>query len=135
MKTLASALLIAAAVFVSGCSAPEMIDRTQPNYIKKEDLLTGTWYFKESVVDVAKTSPAATIGYGGSIDKIRWEIHEDLLVGYRSYEFIPGIDPRVDREKSTIGHVVFKDTDNYQMTCMNCHIILCLAAMGGALLS
>jgi hypothetical protein len=28
------------------------------------------------------------------------------------------------------GHVVFKDTDNYQMTCMNCHIILCVAAMG-----
>ena len=30
----------------------------------------------------------------------------------------------------TSGHVVFNNTDNYQMTCMNCHIVLCVAAMG-----
>jgi hypothetical protein len=109
MKKLTSQLLIAAAVVISGCSAPELIDRTQPNYVKKADLLSGTWYIKESIIDVPKTSNAATIGYGGNLEKIRWEIHEDMLVGYRSYEFIPGIDPRIDQEKSKIGAVVFKD--------------------------
>ena len=114
MKTYSASLLVAVAVVVSGCSTPELIDRTMPNYVKKADLLTGTWYIKESVIDVPKTSGASTIGYGGAIEKVRWEIHEDMLVGYRTYEFIPGLDPNIDREKSKIGAVVFKDGRPYK---------------------
>jgi hypothetical protein len=114
MKTYSASLLVAVAVVVSGCSTPELIDRTMPNYTKKSELLTGTWYIKESVIDVPKTSGASTIGYGGNLEKIRWEIHEDLLVGYRTYEFIPGLDPNIDQEKSKIGAVVFKDGRPYK---------------------
>ena len=111
MKTYSASLLVAVAIVVSGCNSPEVIDRTQPNYTRKSDLLTGVWYIKEAVVEVPKTSPASTIGYGGGLEKIRWEIHEDMLVGYRSYEFIPGLDPSIDHEASKIGNVVLKKKD------------------------
>jgi len=54
------------------------------------------------------------MGFGGGLEKIRWEIHEDLVVGYRAYEYIPGIDPRVDPVASRIGHVVFKNGQPYK---------------------
>lgn len=114
MKTYSASLMVAVALIASGCAVPEVIDRTQPNYTKKSDLLTGTWYIKESIVDVPKTSAASTIGYGGALEKIRWEIHEDLLVGYRTYEFVPGLDPNIDQAKSKIGAVVFKDGRPYK---------------------
>lgn len=114
MKTYSASLLVAVAVVVSGCSTPELIDRTMPNYVKKSDLLTGSWYIKESVIEVPKTSSASTIGYGGNLEKVRWEIHEDLLVGYRTYEFIPGLDPNIDPVKSKIGKVVFRDGRAYK---------------------
>ena len=114
MKTYSASLLVAVAVIVSGCNTPELIDRTMPNYVTKADLLSGSWYIKESVIDVPKTSGASTICYGGALEKIRWEIHEDLLVGYRTYEFIPGLDPNVDSAKSKIGAIVYKDGRPYK---------------------
>ena len=116
MNRLFRAVLLASTALVAvGCGQPELIDRTQPNFVKKSDLLEGTWYIQESVIDAPKTpSGAATVGYGGRMEKIRWEVQEDLLVGYRSYEIVPGADPRVDREKSKLGKVVFRDGRAYQ---------------------
>jgi hypothetical protein len=42
-----SLLAACAAVVAVGCSQPELIDRTQPNYVKKSDLLDGQWYIKD----------------------------------------------------------------------------------------
>jgi hypothetical protein len=114
-RLLQSILATAVAMTVVACGQPQLIDRTQPNHIKKADLLEGTWYIKESIVDAPKTPTAtATIGYGGKMEKIRWEVQEDLLVAYRSYEIVPGADPRVDREKSSIGDVKFQDGRPYK---------------------
>ena len=86
-------LLVATALVAVGCGQPELIDRTQPNFIKKSDL-DGVWYIQESIIDAPKTpSGVTTVGYGGKMEKIRWEIQEDLLVGYRSYEIVPGRRP------------------------------------------
>lgn len=111
-----NALLGAAlAVGVLGCGQPELIDRTQPNFIKKADLLDGAWYIQETVVDTPKTPGAATVvGYSGKMEKIRWEIQEDMLVAYRSYEVVPGADPRVDRAASSRGDVKFLDGRPYK---------------------
>lgn len=110
-----TSLLAAAALVVSACAQPELIDRTQPNYINKKDLLEGTWYIQESIIDAPKTPGAGgTVGFGGKLEKIRWEVQEDLLVGYRSYEVVPGADPRVDRQKSKLGQVVFQDGRPYK---------------------
>ncbi len=98
---------------LAGCEQPELIDRTQPNYIKKSDL-DGVWYLKETVVDAPKTPSGTVIGYGGKLEKIRWEIQEDLLVAMRSYEIVPGADPRVDRANSSLGDVKFQDGKPYK---------------------
>lgn len=116
MNRLFRAVLLAATAFVAvGCGQPELIDRTGPNPIKKSELLEGTWYIQESIIDAPKTPGAsAVVGFGGKMEKIRWKIQEDLLVGYRSYEIVPGADPRVDREKSKLGKVIFKDGRPYE---------------------
>ena len=119
MNRLFRAVLFASAsvlaVSTMGCGQPELIDRTGPNYVKKTDLLDGTWYIQQSIIDAPKTpNGTGTIGVGGKMEKIRWEIQEDLLVAYRSYEIVPGADPRVDREKSKLGKVVFKDGRPYK---------------------
>lgn len=116
MNRLFRTMLAATATLVAvGCGQPELIDRTQPNFIKKSDLLDGTWYIQETIVDAPKTPTGfGVIGYGGKMEKIRWEIQEDMLVAYRSYEIVPGADPRVDREKSKIGDVRFVDGRPYK---------------------
>lgn len=115
MNTLFRSTVVVLAAFVAaGCSAPETIDRTQPNYVKKSDLTSGQWYFKQTIVDVPRTSPAATVGYGGGLEKLRWEVHEDRLIGYRTYERIPGLDPTVDRDNSRIGQVLHKNGKAYK---------------------
>ena len=50
----------------------------------------------------------------GLDDGVVVRLQEGLLVAYRTYESTPGIDPLVDREKSTIGHVVYKDGRPYR---------------------
>ena len=103
-------LACAAAVFAAyGCNSPPLVDRTTPDYTKKSDLLDGQWYFKESIVEVPSTSPVATAGEGGTLEKIRWEVQETQLVGYRTYENTPGRDPRIDLDKSRIGDIRFQD--------------------------
>jgi hypothetical protein len=97
------------AVVALGCGQPALVDRTQPNYVKKSDLLDGQWYIKQTIVDTPKTGAPTVVGGGGRMEKIRWEVQENLLVGYRSYEVVPGADPRVDPVKSRIGDVRFKD--------------------------
>lgn len=111
MKPLFRNILSAcAAVVAVGCAQPELVDRTQPNFVKKADLLDGQWYIKQTVVDVPKTPGAPTIvGAGSKLEKIRWEIQENMLVGYRTYEVVPGADPRVDPVKSKIGDVRLRD--------------------------
>ncbi len=111
MKPSFRTLFAAFTAFVAvGCSQPELIDRTQPNYVKKTDLLDGQWYIKETIVDLPKTPGApGVIGSGGKLEKIRWEVQENMLVGYRAYEVVPGADPRVDPVKSKIGDVRLRD--------------------------
>ena len=115
LKALQGALVASLVLLAIACGQPKIIDRTQPNFIKKSDLTSGTWYIHESVVDAPKTpSNAAVIGRDGELEKVRWEVQEDLLVAYRSYEVVAGADPRVDRAKSSIGHVVMQDGRAYK---------------------
>ncbi len=112
-------LMLAAATTVAllatACgNGPELIDRTQPNYVKKSELTQGTWYIQDTVVDVPPTSALTFIGYQAEMDKVRFEIQEDHLVAYRSYEYFPGSDPNVDRKNSTIGKVVTLDGRPYR---------------------
>ncbi len=105
-----AALMLAAA----GCNTPGLIDKTQPEYTKKADLLQGQWYYKNTIVGAPNTAVSTRVAFGGALEKIRWEIQENLLVGYRTYEPVPGRDPRIDLEGSRIGSVKFRDGSPYK---------------------
>jgi hypothetical protein len=86
----------AVAALVAGC-VTERPTRSyvQPNYLEK-DMFKGEWYLRQTVTDVPPTTAITFAGETFQMDKIRWEIQEKWLVGYRSYELIPGSDRHVD---------------------------------------
>ncbi|MEC9465944.1 MAG: zinc-dependent metalloprotease [Myxococcota bacterium] len=61
------------------------IDRTQPGKLKKSSI-EGEWYYRQTVIDVPYTSGVTFIGEQSLLERIRWEVSEDLLTAYRSYE-------------------------------------------------
>jgi uncharacterized protein DUF4953 len=89
---LRAAALLGAVVSGTGCAqSVGDIDRTQPDLISK-DHFDGQWFIRETVVDVPSTSPTSMVGDQGTIEEVVWDIQQDWLVGYRSYEQIPGLD-------------------------------------------
>lgn len=99
-RAFATSLVLAVA---AGC-APSVgtIDRTQPNGIAKSQF-SGLWYTKSTIIDAEPGASSAVDGYSSDMDKIRWEIREDLLVGYRSYEFIPYAEGLTDQGRDFFG--------------------------------
>ena len=91
-----------AAILAAGC-APSVgtIDRTQPNAIAK-DQFRGLWYYRSTITDSDPGSDAVD-GYASGMDKIRWEISEELLIGYRSYEFVPYAEGLTDEGRDFFG--------------------------------
>jgi YD repeat-containing protein len=71
------------------------IDRTQPNKLRKE-LFEGEWYVRQTIADVPAGNAFYFTGLSTEVEKIRWDINEDMLIGYRSYEFVPGTDQGAD---------------------------------------
>ena len=69
------------------------IDRTQPNKIKKSEL-EGEWYIRHTIVDVPPSVQSVFVGIASPMEKVRWEIQENFLVAYRSYESTPGYDEK-----------------------------------------
>jgi hypothetical protein len=65
------------------------IDRVQPNYHDK-DAFTGEWYARGLVVDKQYPHSMVFEGLEGDTDRIRWEITENRLLGFRSYAKVAG---------------------------------------------
>ncbi len=107
MKQMAKAVpWIALFGMLAGCAQDiGDINRVQANKIRKADLLGGTWYYRQTVVDVPPTSAFAIVGEQSKLEKIRWEIQEDLLIAYRTYELTPGADPAAAIDEN--GHTVY----------------------------
>ena len=90
---LRAAALLGALAMGTGCAQSiGDIDRTQPDLVEKKHFENGQWFIRETVVDVPPTSPTTMVGDMGDLEQIVWEIQQDWLVGYRSYEKIPGTD-------------------------------------------
>jgi hypothetical protein len=91
-------------LLVAACASEGDIDRTQPNKLPKS-LFQGTWYVRQTVIDVPATSTASFVGEGGGLrwaaaEKVVWEIQEKYLIAWRAYEEVPGINPTVDPASS-----------------------------------
>ena len=97
-------LLASTAILAGGLCQPELIDRTQPNYTKKSDLLDGQWYYKNTIVGSPKTrgrhAPSATAARSR---RSAGRFRRDLLVGYRTYESSPAATRASTLESSKIG--------------------------------
>ena len=68
----------------SGCAQDlGLIDRVQPGALDKK-LFQGEWYLQRTVADVPYTVGYTFIGEAEELERIRWQIHEDKRVAYRS---------------------------------------------------
>lgn len=87
---------------LAGCLGEgKTIDRTQPNALDKS-MFEGVWYYRAAVVEADRESGAVE-GITGNMDKLRWEIREKLLVGYRSYEYAPYTEGLTDEGRDFFG--------------------------------
>lgn len=89
MNTKIASALVLGGLFASACGDVKTIDRTQPNAIHKSQF-AGLWYHRATIIDSEPGGHSLTVdGYSSSLEKLRWDITEDMLIGYRSYEFVP----------------------------------------------
>lgn len=96
MKASKLGLALVAATLVgalasTGCGPAIDINRVAPNVVDKTTF-QGEWYFRSVVVDKQYHTAGAFIGQEGGLERIKWEITENALVAYRSYEKVPGTD-------------------------------------------
>ena len=96
MKTLPLVLLALAAcgALTSGCAQDvQDIDRTQPNRMLKSDLTRSDWFMAQTVVDVPTTTWMTFVGETSTMERVRWELREDMIVAYRVYPRLEGSAP------------------------------------------
>jgi hypothetical protein len=86
----------------TGCVEPATdINRVQPNYHSKE-IFKGEWYHRQTIVDKQYHVSYPFIGYEGGLDRIRWEVTQDRLIAFRSYEKVPGTEGADPGEQSVV---------------------------------
>ena len=90
LAAVVSLLGLAATGCLDGYVAP-LIDRTQPNIIEKSNL-DGEWYIRSVIVDKQFENSFPFIGWEGSLDRVRFEVTENDLIAFRSYERVPGAE-------------------------------------------
>lgn len=88
-----SVLTMIAGVFAAGCAQDVGdIDRTDDTpYFDKTDF-EGVWYARSTVVEVPGTVGHVFVGISTNMEKITWEITENRLIAYLSYDEYPGLD-------------------------------------------
>ncbi|MSP92152.1 MAG: hypothetical protein EXR79_10180 [Myxococcales bacterium] len=85
-------ILFAVLALAAACSQDVgLIDRSQPGALDKR-VFTGEWHYLRTVTDVPYTAGFTFIGEMEEMERVRWEIAEDRLIAYRSYDFIAGTD-------------------------------------------
>src|SRR5882762_9464640 len=88
-------ITLALAASVAACAGQGDIDRTQPDKVDKSLFfdLSGapkTWYYRETLVGFPPTASWGFEGLQDGLQKVRFEIQEKFLIGYRAYDYVPG---------------------------------------------
>ena len=81
--------------FVAACAGQGDIDRTQPDKVDKTIFLNldgspRTFYYRKTTVGVPPTSNYTFEGSMGDLLKVRFDILEKYIVGYRSFDYAVG---------------------------------------------
>lgn len=63
------------------------VDRTQPNRLKKS-IFEGEWFHQKTTFDVPYTAGFTFSGETSELERVRWEIQEEVLIAYRSYDLV-----------------------------------------------
>jgi hypothetical protein len=85
----------ALALLLGACAGQGDIDRTQPDKVDKSIFLNAdgsprTFYYRKTTVGAPPTSNYVFEGTMGDLQKVRFDILEKYLVGYRAYDYAPG---------------------------------------------
>ena len=87
-----TACVVVALVGSSACAKGVVdIDRTQPNKVAKS-IFVGEWFFRPTIVETDYNQGLLFEGLEGTLERIRWEIREDQLLAYRSWELLEGAE-------------------------------------------
>ncbi len=96
-----------AALLVACAEERPTIDRVQPNALAKSQL-AGEFHYGRTVIDVPGANGFTHVGdtdFGG-LQKIRWDVQEDVLYARRTFELIEGGDRRAQEGADYEGEVV-----------------------------
>ncbi len=92
IQHLAYVFAIVFSTLLSGCfGGADDISRVQPNVVSK-DIFDGEWYMGATVVEKQYASAMLFEGLQDELRRIRWEVTEDTLFGYLTYEQVIGTD-------------------------------------------
>jgi len=85
------------ALLFTACAGQGDIDRSQPDKVDKtiflnDDGSARTFYYRKTTIGVPPTSNYTFEGAMGDIMKVRFDILEKYLVGYRSYDYAVGAE-------------------------------------------
>ena len=107
------AALVGGAVFGAGCAKErDAINRVGANALSKHFFLGADlsdrsddpeYYWRNYVVDGSATQSLVGVGSWGGIDRIRWEVTDDLLIARKSYQVAAGQDGRAQVDASAPG--------------------------------
>ncbi|GEM_PF-499494 len=121
MKAIRLPALIALAAFAAvGCAQDlEDINRVQPNYVKKADLLGKEFYAHGTVVKTQFTTASTFPGAMGGTVRGVFQFQENSLFFYKTYEFIAGSEvyaqksdadePMKDKDGNVLKRAVLQD--------------------------
>lgn len=86
-------MLLCAMLLLASCAEPRpAVNRVQPNVIDKATFNDGkAWYYQTTVVD-APFSAFTFPGFQGELEKVKWEIQENVLIARRAFEDIAGAE-------------------------------------------
>ena len=84
-------VLALALVLVSCADAQPAVIRVGNDVIEKS-AFTGEWYYLQTVVDTPYSIPYTFVGEQSLLERVQWEIQEDILIARRSYEFVAGAE-------------------------------------------
>ncbi len=122
-QLLAATLAIIAAVGATSCSyRNEDINRVVDPYWSKEYFAAeDEWYLRSTVVDAPPEHGWISIGDGDwlMLEKIRWEVTEKELIGWRTYAIAPGAEneelPGADDLYKGQAVAIFAITDHFDI--------------------
>jgi hypothetical protein len=82
------AILVVCSLATTSCgNTIPPINRVQPQVIEKS-ALSGEWFYQQTVIDHPHTIAWTIVGESSRMERLVWEIQEDLLIARRSYEWI-----------------------------------------------